>query len=281
MPSEPLSDNKFRVVVLTHGGAELFLKKLSEVKGVEIAGVFVETRTQKSRSWTEKIRRSIRYDGWFETISKFGLKLVGSSKQNGDVGSEADSNRNKLADLLKDRNIPLVFVEDYHSESSIEALKEAKADLGVLYGTNIVRKEVFSIPRLGSINIHQGLAPYYRGGPTVFWELFNGESEVGITVHWVASKVDTGDIIYQTAVPLDYDLDEYGLDYENFFADFRASLVEPSASLLVRSIQLIAEGTAPRMVQDISLGKRYKLPVKSEKDELLRILIKRQKARRS
>ncbi len=82
-------------------------------------------------------------------------------------------------------------------------MKSADADLGILYGTNIIKETVFSVPKLGSINIHQGLAPLYRGGPTVFWELFNDEKEVGITVHFVAAKVDTCDI---TARDLDEDL---------------------------------------------------------------------------
>ncbi len=271
----------FRVVVLTHGGAELFLEKLSRIANVEIAGVFVETKTVKDRSLTEKLRRSIRYDGWFETFRKFGPKLIGAADRNGDAHGEAASNQDRLAGFLRTRDIRLVFVDDYHSEPSIKALKEARSDLGILYGTNIVREQVFSVPRLGSINIHQGLAPYYRGGPTVFWELFNGESEVGITAHWVAPKVDTGDIILQTTVPLEYDAASYGLDFERFLTDFRASLVEPASELLAAAVEMIAAGTATRTPQDITLGKRYKLPVKSEKDELLRILNKRHKARRS
>ena len=116
--------------------------------------------------------------------------------------------------------IPLHKVENYHSEDAKKMLREANADLGILYGTNIIKEDVFSIPRLGSINIHQGLAPIYRGGPTVFWELFNGEKELGITVHFVAAKVDTGDIILQKTVPLDYDFSRYDLDYEEIFERF-------------------------------------------------------------
>ena len=172
-------------------------------------------------------------------------------------------------------NTPLHKVENYHAENSLKLLKETNADLGILYGTNIIKEAVFSIPRLGSINIHQGLAPIYRGGPTVFWELFNGEKELGITVHFVAPKVDTGDIILQKTVPLEYDFSRYGLDYEAFLQDFRASLKEPSAQLVAESVKLIAESKEQRTKQDTKLGKRYKLPIKSEKDALLRVLKKR------
>ena len=187
--------------------------------------------------------------------------------------------QNDLENCAEKLKIPLFKVENYHTESSINLLKETNADLGILYGTNIIKEAVFSIPKLGSINIHQGLAPFYRGGPTVFWELFNDEKELGITVHFVAPKVDTGDIILQKTVPLEYDFLRYGLDYEAFLQDFRASLKEPSAQLLAEAVRLISEGKEQRKKQDTRLGKRYKLPIKSEKDALLRVLKKRSELR--
>ncbi|HKG22414.1 MAG TPA: formyltransferase family protein, partial [Blastocatellia bacterium] len=147
-------------------------------------------------------------------------------------------------------------------------------------GTNILKEPVFSIPRLGSINLHQGLAPFYRGGPPVFWELFNGESEVGLTVHFVAPKVDTGQIVLQETVPLSYDY-SYGLDFEAFIDDYRRQLADRSASLVAEAVRQIAEQTYVTRPQDTSLGKRYRLPVKKEKDELRRRLASRRATARA
>lgn len=267
-----MSEKKLKIIILTHGGAERLLELLREIENVEIGGVFVETVTEKKRSLKEKISRSIRYDGYLATFEKFGSRIFG--KQNEEV-REVSANQNNLENFAEKINIPFFKIENYHTPESIKLLKKQNADLGILYGTNIIKEAVFSIPRLGSINLHQGLAPFYRGGPTVFWELFNGEKELGITVHFVAPKVDTGDIILQKTVPLEYDFSRYGLDYESFFADFRASLKEPSAQLLAEAVKLISLGKEQRVKQDTSLGKRYKLPIKSEKDALLRILKKR------
>ncbi|HMS39761.1 MAG TPA: formyltransferase family protein [Pyrinomonadaceae bacterium] len=263
-----MNEKKLKIIILTHGGAERLLELLSEIKTVEIVGVFVETATEKKRSFKEKIKRSIRYDGYFATIKKI------FQKENQDVKAVQSSQGDleKCAGKLK---LPLHKLENYHTENAIKLLKETNADLGILYGTNIIKEAVFSIPRFGSINIHQGLAPIYRGGPTVFWELFNDEKELGITVHFVAPKVDTGDIILQKTVPLNYDFSRYGLDYEVFLEDFRALLKEPSAQLLAEAVKLISEGKEKRTKQDTSIGKRYKLPIKSEKDALLRVLKKR------
>lgn len=268
---------KLKVIVLTHGGANRLLELLSALETVEIVGVFVETGTEPNRKFAEKIRRSIRYDGYRATAKKFSAKFFG--RETGGA-EEAKNIRKEQIDLEKfadERQIPIRKVENFHDEGAIDLLKKTGADLGILYGTNIVKESVFGIPRLGSINLHQGLAPVYRGGPTVFWELFNGEREVGITVHFVAAKVDTGDIILQKTVPLRYDFSRYNLDYESFLRDFRASLKEPSVQMMAEAVRQIANGKEQRTKQDTSVGKRYRLPIKSEKDALLRVLKKRLK----
>ena len=278
--SEKNERKNFKVVILTHGGANRLLELLFALDNIEIAGVYVETATEPNRSLREKIKRSIRYDGYLATIKKFSAKFVGGKTDGAEELKNVREGQKELIDFAERLQIPFYQLENYHSEESLNLLREANADLGILYGTNIIKEAVFSIPRLGSINIHQGLAPFYRGGPTVFWELFNDEKEVGITVHFVAAKVDTGDIIMQKTVPLEYDFSRYGLDYEKFLEDFRAELKEPSAQLIAQAVSLIADGKERRTKQDTTIGKRYRLPTKIEKDALLHVLKERQSARK-
>lgn len=268
--TEKGSDKKFRVILLTHGGADLVLERLLEVEGVEVSGVFVETETTPRRGWREKLRRSIRYDGWAATASKLAGQLLG--RRPGADAAAAGAGRDALRETCAARGVPFHLVANYHTEAAAELLRAAGADLGVIYGTNIIRESVFRIPRLGSINLHQGLAPFYRGGPPVFWELYNGEREVGLTVHFVAAKVDTGAVLLQETVPLAYDDDEHGDDFEAFIEVYTARLRARSAELVARAVGLIAEGTHEARPQDTSLGKRYRLPTKREKDELRRRL---------
>lgn len=270
-----MNDKKLKVIVLTHGGANRLLELFSALEKVEIVGIFVETATEPQRTFKQKLKRSIRYDGYWATVKKFSTKLFGGATDGAKELETVRESQTDLEEFAGKLKIPIYKVENYHTEKTMNLLREANADLGILYGTNIIKEAVFSIPKLGSINIHQGLAPVYRGGPTIFWELFNGEKEIGITVHFVAAKVDTGDIILQKTVPLEYDFARYELNYENFFDDFRAALKEPSAQLIAEAVSLIAEGIEPRIKQDTSVGKRYRLPTKSEKDALLRILKKR------
>ena len=266
----------FRVILLTHGGSEKVLECLAAVEGVQLVGVFVETKVIPNRSFTERIKRSVRYDGYTGTVAKLARKFFG--KSNGEDDETRISNdRNSVAEVARTHNVPFHLVDDYHSAETRALIAEAHADLGVVWGTNILKETVFRIPRLGCINLHQGLAPIYRGGPPIFWELFNDERELGLTIHFVGSKVDSGDIIVQETIPLEYDYQTYGTHFETFLADYSKTLVEQSANLVAKAVGLIAAGQTSWLPQDVSLGKRYRLPIKTEKDQLRRRLRERYK----
>lgn len=272
-----IESSKLRVILLTHGGAEDVLQGLVALEKISVTGVFVEKDIFRPRGFLETLKRSLRYDGYGATVLKAVRKLV-RRKGNDDL-LQAIESRDELEKIASAHHIPFHLVDNYHTAQSIELISSSRPDLGVIYGTNIIKESVFKIPRLGSINLHQGLAPYYRGGPPVFWELYNDESELGLTVHFVEAKVDSGAIILQERVPLRYDI-RYGRDYESFITEFGLGLRQRSAEIVVEAVRQIASGIAQTQPQDTNLGKRYRLPLKAEKDELRRRLQRRQKALR-
>jgi folate-dependent phosphoribosylglycinamide formyltransferase PurN len=260
------NETEFRVILLTHGGGEAVLLRLAQLDNAQVAGVFIEEKRMPVRSFKEKLRRSLKYDGFLATIGK----MIRPAQVENSV-------EDLTVEMARNLDFPVHFVSDFHDAETIELMRAARADLGVIYGTNIIKESVFSLPRLGSINLHQGLAPFYRGSAPVFWELYNDEPEVGITVHRVAAKVDAGDIVLQETVPLRYDFERYDFNFESFIEDFRAGIKEKCAALVAESVRQIADETANFRPQDISLGTRYKLPTKREKDELKRRLRQRRK----
>ena len=66
-----------------------------------------------------------------------------------------------------------------------------------IYYRKILPKSLLKIPRLGCINIHPSLLPKYRGPIPTAWAIENGESEFGITIHYMDEGIDTGDILVQ------------------------------------------------------------------------------------
>lgn len=88
-----------------------------------------------------------------------------------------------------------VFVPDMHARGVLERVRAAAPDLGVIYGAPILKPELFGIPPLGTLGIHHGRVPQYRGKKTTFWEMYNGERAAGITIQRVNPGVDTGEVV--------------------------------------------------------------------------------------
>lgn len=106
----------------------------------------------------------------------------------------------------------------------IQRVQQFAPDLGLSLAAPILRPELFGIPRLGTLNLHKGKVPEYRGMPPAFWELWNDEKSVGCTVHWVEAGLDTGAVAetgslprerYSTVRGLQLALDELGIAMVN------------------------------------------------------------------
>jgi methionyl-tRNA formyltransferase len=128
----------------------------------------------------------------------------------------------------------------------------------VVAGTYILGETVFTIPRLGSVNLHSGKAPEYRGAAPGFWELYNGEREVGITIHRVATALDAGNILLQEAFPLDPMPPGDPLAY---LERYRREVLQPNGvRLLVRAVADIASGRVHEQPQDPARARTYRTP---------------------
>ena len=118
-------------------------------------------------------------------------------------------------------NVEILVVEDIHATTTFEAVSAFAPDIGLSLAAPILRRQLFSIPTLGTLNLHKGKVPNYRGMPPAFWELWNDADTIGCTVHWVDDKLDTGAVVqeatmsrdkYSTVRGLQLCLDEVGID---------------------------------------------------------------------
>lgn len=96
--------------------------------------------------------------------------------------------------LLKQKRIPYITVAQHNDPESHAALREFRPELIVLGGASRIRSHILSVPSIGTINIHPGLLPKYRGQSVVAWALWKGDP-VGVTAHFVDTGLDTGPII--------------------------------------------------------------------------------------
>ena len=87
-------------------------------------------------------------------------------------------------------------------DTTRELFREARADLGLSLGNGYISESVFSLPRLGMLNIHTEILPQFQGGLGVLWPIHEGIAETGFTIHRVARKLDAGDIVHQERYPI-------------------------------------------------------------------------------
>lgn len=107
----------------------------------------------------------------------------------------------------------LLQPEKLRSPEFIECLKELNPDLQVVVAFRMLPEVVWSLPRLGTVNVHASLLPKYRGAAPINWAIIRGEKETGVTVFKLQHEIDTGNIIRQAAIPIDND-DNFGTLYE-------------------------------------------------------------------
>ncbi len=108
-----------------------------------------------------------------------------------------------LEDAPRVLNVPVTHEDDVNGEEFLRSLREIGPDVVLsVSAAQIFKKELLSLPRLGCINIHCGKLPEYRGMLPSFWQMFNGEEKISITVHFMGEKIDEGEILLEDSIPI-------------------------------------------------------------------------------
>lgn len=123
----------------------------------------------------------------------------------------------------------------------LNELSEINADLFVVVAFRMLPEAVWSMPRLGTFNLHASLLPEYRGAAPINWAVINGETRTGVTTFMLDRHMDTGSVLYRREVPI-YPEDNAGTLYDR--------LMKEGAELLVRTVDAIADGSACPVPQD-------------------------------
>lgn len=141
--------------------------------------------------------------------------------------------------------------EKVREESFVERLKAIAPDVIVVVAFGqILPESILNIPKYGCINVHASLLPAYRGAAPIQWAVIDGLAETGVTTMYMEKGLDTGDIICQSRIPLA--ADETG-------GSLFDKLAKEGASLLVRTLKMLEDGTATRTKQDDSRSSYAKM----------------------
>ena len=154
-----------------------------------------------------------------------------------------------------EHHIPVFQPVKVKEPEAVEILRSYEADIFVVVAFGqILSEEILQMPKYGCVNIHASLLPKYRGAGPIQWAIIDGEKETGITIQQMDKGVDTGDILFQSVVPID--VKETG---ESLFE----KLAKAGAALIVEALPKIEAGEVTPRKQDESQASHAKMLQKS------------------
>ena len=128
--------------------------------------------------------------------------------------------------------LPILQPEKLKDETFIEELRSYHADLQIVVAFRMLPEVVWSMPRLGTFNLHASLLPQYRGAAPINWAVINGDKETGATTFMLKHEIDTGNLILQERISIG--------DDENV-GSVHDRLMEMGRGLVTRTVDLIID----------------------------------------
>ena len=101
-------------------------------------------------------------------------------------------------------HIPILQPTNLKSQAFIDALKAINPDLQIVVAFRMLPEVIWSIPRMGTFNLHASLLPQYRGAAPINWALINGEKETGVSTFFIEKQIDTGSILLRQKMAIHY-----------------------------------------------------------------------------
>lgn len=133
-----------------------------------------------------------------------------------------------------EKGLPVLQPEKLKDPAFVDALRAIDADLFIVIAFRMLPEVVWSMPRLGTFNLHASLLPKYRGAAPINWAVINGETETGVTTFFLKHEIDTGDIIGCEKITIS-DTDNAGTVHDRLMA--------LGADMVSATVKAIEEGT--------------------------------------
>ncbi|MFN8370471.1 MAG: methionyl-tRNA formyltransferase [Bacteriovoracaceae bacterium] len=146
-----------------------------------------------------------------------------------------------------------------NSEEALKVVGEAEPDLLLLAGFGqILKKDILTIPKNISINLHGGLLPDYKGSSPLNWAIINGEKKFGVSIIEVDTGIDTGDVLEEAF----FDIGE-----NETIIDVRDKVLDIFPRLLISFLKKLEIGKFERRKHSKQDGCYY--PVRKPDDGLI------------
>jgi methionyl-tRNA formyltransferase len=142
-----------------------------------------------------------------------------------------------------EQGIPVLQPEKLRNPEFLAQLRALEANLFIVVAFRMLPEIVWSMPELGTFNLHGSLLPRYRGAAPINWAVINGDTETGVTTFFLQHEIDTGNIIFQ---------DKLSISENETAGDIHDRMMQMGASTVLKTVQAIEADTVPRQAQDDS-----------------------------
>ena len=140
-----------------------------------------------------------------------------------------------------EHDLPLFQPEKLRNEEFLSQIQSLNADIFVVVAFRMMPKVLFSMPKLGTFNLHASLLPDYRGAAPINYAVINGETKSGVTTFFINEKIDEGNILLQA---------ETKISPEDNAGTLHDRLMEIGAKLVVETLDGLAEGKLTEIPQN-------------------------------
>ena len=171
-----------------------------------------------------------------------GLNVVGVvTAPDKPAGRGMQLQQSAVKQYAESKNLLVLQPEKLKSAEFIKALEELNADVQVVVAFRMLPEMVWSMPPMGTINVHGSLLPQYRGAAPINWAIINGEPFTGVTTFKLQHEIDTGNILLSEIIPIAPD--------ENA-GSVHDRMMEIGAELLLKTIESICNESISEKPQD-------------------------------
>lgn len=257
-----------RIVVITSGTRYSVGKGIAELTRAIPDAEWLVLRHVRTRPFRRILRSqwlNLQHHGWRWIPYELGDLAGRLYSPNGAVtlGTKpAPGSAYEWETILALPRVRLLEVKGLHDEGTLAAVRAFAPDLGLVLAASILKPSLFEIPRLGTINLHKGLLPDFRGMPPAFWELYENRQELGCTIHKVDAGLDTGPLLLQRRIPRRRHATVRGAAFE---------LDEVGIRMTCEAVSLLLGGD-PTWTPQTGGGRTFKKPTLRQETDLRRRL---------
>ena len=155
-------------------------------------------------------------------------------------------NKSAVKLYAESKELKVLQPTNLKSDEFLEELKALNANLQVVVAFRMLPKAVWSMPKLGTFNLHASLLPDYRGAAPINWAIINGEEKTGVTTFFIDEEIDTGAIILQKETSIQKD-ETAGVLHDK--------LMHLGAETVLETLELIEKGSVKTKIQPAEVTK--------------------------